>query len=369
MKKYLLLFIIYSNLFANTLEEKLGERLFFDPILSKNKTQSCSTCHNPNFGFIDNRKNRTNFGGAVSVGDDGKSIGDRNTPTAGYASFSPDFNFKNGVAIGGQFLDGREKDLSGQAGGPPLNPVEMGMDNKTEIVKRLKNNEFYNKSFMEIYGNDIFSSDKKFYKKMTNSIAAFEKTNFFQPFDSKYDRYLRDEYDLTPLEDLGKSLFFSNNNTNCSTCHKLQQFSEAKRETFSNYEYHNIGVPANKNLNIIADLGLFNHTKNKTDKGKFKVPTLRNVAITAPYMHNGVFRNLRTVIRFYDKFLTKRSGMNPETRRPWEDPEVDGNISIDKLSKGRPINKRKTKALIAFLRTLTDKRYEHLLINKNNRTR
>jgi cytochrome c peroxidase len=103
----------------------LGEKLFSDVSLSKNRTQSCATCHNPEHGFVDNRM--TAVGKAVSLGDDGKSLGDRNAPTAAYAKFSPDFHQnKKGGSVGGQFLDGREKDLAGQAGGAANQPGGNG---------------------------------------------------------------------------------------------------------------------------------------------------------------------------------------------------------------------------------------------------
>lgn len=361
--KFAILFfsLIHFSFAANTKLEKLGEKLYFDTILSKNKTQSCSTCHNPEHGFIDNRLNIKKS--AESLGDDGQSFGGRNAPTASYAKFSPDFHFKDGKAIGGQFWDGREKDLSGQAGGPPLNPAEMGMPTKQSVINRLKENKYYNKTFKDLFGNNVFNNTNDAYKKMTQSIEAFEKTKFFSNFDSKYDRFLRGEYELTTLEDLGKSLFFSNNNTNCATCHQLRKISEMQQETFSNYEYHNIGVPKNPDLAVTADFGLFKHTSKNADKGKFKVSTLRNIAVTAPYMHNGVFKDLETVVRFYNKYVDKKitSQINPETNSNWKKPEVSNNIDFKDLRSGKKLSDRKVKALVAFLKTLTDKKFENLV--------
>jgi len=355
-------------------EVALGELLFFDTILSKNRTQSCATCHNPDHGFADNRDN--GVAGAGSLGDDLKSIGDRNAPTAAYAMFSPNFHFdkKSGEFKGGQFHDGREKNLKGQAGGPPLNPVEMGIPSKEFLAKRFENSALYNPLFKELYGDDIFKNAEKTYEMMAQSIGKFETTKEFAPFDSKYDRFLKDEYDLTPLEDLGRSLFFSNNNTNCASCHMLKK-EDAPRETFSNYEYHNIGVPQNHNLmalNVVdpktfVDHGLLNNpaVNNKKHDGKIKVPTLRNIAVTGPYMHNGVFQKLSTVVEFYDKYLNKERIFNPETGEKWEKAEVKENINMKLLKKGKPLSDRKVKALVAFMNTLTDKRYEHL-IKKDN---
>jgi cytochrome c peroxidase len=97
--------------------------------------------------------------------------------------------------------------------------------------------------------------------------------------------------------------------------------------------------------------------------GKFRVPSLRNVAVTAPYMHNGVFKKLETAILFYDKYLVsnRQSESNPETGEPWGDPEVADTIDLDLLQQGQPITEDRARALVAFLRTLTDQRYEALL--------
>lgn len=347
-------------------KENLGQVLFFDVNLSKNRTQSCATCHNPDTGFVDNRNNGVNS--MVSLGDDNISLGDRSAPTASYAMFSPKFHYdaKKKKYIGGQFWDGREDDLAGQAGGPPLNPIEMGMKDKKEVTSRLQENPYYVQSFKDIYGDDIWENDNLAFKAMTEVIAAFERTEVFAPFDSKYDRYLKGEYDLTPLEDLGKSIFFSNNNNSCSTCHVLKG-EDKLGETFTNYEYHNIGVPINEELRAkngvtVIDGGLLNNPKvtDVKEKGKYKVPTLRNVAVTAPYMHNGVFKDLKTVMEFYDKYNDVNRKINPETNKPWREPEVKETVSLEELRSKRQSD-RKIEALVAFMKILTDKKYEHLI--------
>lgn len=353
--------------------EDLGRALYFDTNLSKNRTQACATCHSPADGFVDPRSNAS--GRAVSLGDDGRSLGDRNTPTASYARFSPPFQLNDkGIYVGGQFLDGRENDLAGQAGGPPLNPIEMGMPSNTAVVDRLKENTAYVTAFEKHFGEGTLDDTERAYTAMTESIAAFENTDFFAPFDSKYDRYLRGEYQLTTEEDLGMTLFFSQQFTNCNLCHQLQPSPMREGETFSNYEYHNIGVPANtaaRSVNGVAaghvDNGLLDKPAINDPKqaGKFKTPTLRNVAVTAPYMHNGVFKDLRTVILFYNKYNSKSSKrqVNPETGEKWREPEVTENISLKELQTGPALDNRRIDALVAFLKTLTDQRYEHLLDN------
>ncbi|WP_026804778.1 cytochrome-c peroxidase [Aliarcobacter lanthieri] len=370
LKILLPLSLIFTNLSAvNLTQEDLGRTLFFDTNLSKNRTQSCATCHNPEYAFTDDRDN--GISKMASLGDDGKSLGDRQAPTAMYAKFSPKFHFneKKGFYTGGQFWDGRETDLEGQAGGPPLNPIEMGMSSKKEVVDRLKENSLYIDIFKNLFGEEIFNDDEKTYEAMTKAIATYERTDEFSPFDSKYDRYLKGEYDLTPLEDLGKSIFFSNNNNSCSNCHILKG-EDKEGETFTNYEYHNIGTPINhelrdKNGVTAIDNGLLSHPQidDINQKGKHKTPTLRNVAVTAPYMHNGVFKDLKTVVEFYDKYNNKDRKINPETGKEWDEPEVNDTISLKEL-KAIKLTDRKVEALVAFMKLLTDKKYEHLLENE-----
>lgn len=353
--------------------EALGRELFFDVNLSRNRTQACATCHAPDLAFADPRSN-PGTGSAVSLGDDGKSIGERNTPTAAYASLAPEFHFdKHGEAVGGLFLDGRAKNLEDQAAGPPLNPIEMAMPDKASVVARLKENPAYVTAFQALYGDGVLDDAEKGFAAMTKALAAFERTPEFAPFDSKYDRYLRGEEKLTKQEELGRVLFFSNQFTNCSECHKLNMMGGAEKEPFTNFEYDNIGVPANTAVHAAngkpADRGLAAHPAIKGTPreaalaGKFKVPSLRNVAVTGPYMHNGVFNNLRTVILFYDKYNNKsaRRQINPETGKPWDPPEVPENISLKELEVGPGLDDRRVDALVAFLKTLTDKRYEPLL--------
>ena len=347
---------------------QLGQLLFFDKNLSKDRNQACASCHNPEAGFVDDRDNGVKA--MASLGDDGKSLGDRTAPTAAYASFAPDFHFdeKKNRYVGGQFWDGRAMDLREQAGGPPLNPIEMGMSDRAAVVERLKENAFYVTSFKEIYGDKIFDDIDRAYLAMADSIASFEKTDVFAPFDSKYDRYLNGEYELTMQEELGMSLFFSNNNTNCATCHVLKG-EDRKGETFTNYEYHNIGTPVNlvlRQKNGVApdhvDAGLLDHpdVNDPQHAGKLKVPTLRNIAVTAPYMHNSVFSDLRTVVEFYDQYNNPERKLNPETGQPWREAEVPTTINKEDL-KAKKLTDAKIDALVAFMKILTDERYEHLL--------
>lgn len=351
--------------------EALGEALFFDTNLSANRSQSCASCHDPEAGFADPRE--SDAGRAVSLGDDGVSLGDRNAPTAGYAALTPAFHLNDaGEWVGGMFWDGRAADLAGQAGGPPLNPAEMGMADKPAVAARLAENEGYVAAFQTLFDVDVTAQPDQAYDAMTQAIAAFEGTKEFAPFDSKYDRYLRGEVEFTRDEELGRVLFFSEQFTNCNQCHQLKSNLLDPGETFTDYTYHNIGVPPNltaRAVNGVAagtqDLGLLANplVDDPAQGGKFKVPTLRNVAVTGPYMHNGVFNDLRTVILFYNKYNSRSQArqINPETGQPWRWPEVPQNLAVKELTHGPALDDQRIDALVAFLKTLTDARYEHLL--------
>lgn len=346
----------------------LGQQLFFDVNLSRHRSQSCASCHAPARGFSDDRAEAAL---GASLGDDGHSLGDRNAPSAGYARFSPRFHrTAQGEWVGGQFWDGRAATLAEQAGGPPLNPIEMGMPDKASVVERLKENPAYRRQFEALYGAGILEQPEQAYAALTDSLAAFEQSDVFAPFDSKYDRYLRGEARLSEQEELGRLLFFSQQFTNCNQCHQLRSRARAQDETFTNYQYRNIGVPVNRALRAANGLGetyvdqglLANPVvDDPAQAGKFKVPSLRNVAVTGPYMHNGVFRDLRTVILFYDHYNNPTRTLNPETGQPWGAPEVADNLARQELEHGPALDDRRVDALVAFLKTLTDRRYEHLL--------
>jgi cytochrome c peroxidase len=352
---------------ASALKVALGESLYHDTSLSLNKTMSCATCHTLNEGLIDPRSTSKTLG--ASLGDDGTSIGDRNAPTAGYASFSPDFHFDTGegLFIGGQFLDGRSSDLKEQAKGPFLNPIEMGMPSISSVLERVRENASYISQFQTLYGSDIFDDETKAYDALADAIAAFEKSGEFAVFDSKYDRFLAGSYTLSAEEARGLALFVDENpgGAMCSACHPA--VSADNKPLFTDFSYDNLGVPVNHALRTAngqagnADLGLFaNPEVNDTDlRGAFKVSSLRNIAVTGPYMHNGLFKDLKTVVHFYN---TRDLGgaINPETNATWETGEFHALRNVDELG-NLGLSDQDEDDIVAFLKTLTDQRYEHLI--------
>ncbi len=341
---------------------KFGEALFFDVNFSLQRTQSCATCHLPGQGFVDKRPNRA--ANAVSLGDDNVSLGTRNAPTLSYAASTPSFHVdRNGEYRGGFFLDGRAHDLATQAKEPFLNPIEMALPDAHLLAQRLRENPNYTAAVTMLFGAEVVQDDNAVHSAVGQALAAFQKSPQFSPFDSKYDRFLRGEYRMTEMEERGRILFFSSL-INCNLCHLLDS---PEQETFTDYRYHNIGTPPNPlvqqhGTGKLPDLGLLANplVEDTLQAGKFKVPTLRNIAVTGPYMHNGVFAELRTVLEFYNQYIIADT-KNPETGKPWRAPEVADNISQDLLQQGQPMDRYRIETLIAFFKTLTDRQFEHLL--------
>ncbi len=337
-------------------KQLLGEKLFSDTNLSLDRTMSCATCHNPQHAFIDNRENF--FEGSVSIGQDGISIGDRNSPTIMYTRFIPSFTQVNGEYIGGLFTDGRAVDLTEQAKGPFLNSIELQMPSEESVINRIKENSEYITAFQNIYGEDILDNADRAFEAVAEVITEFEKTDSISPFNSQFDKG-----NLTTQELRGRELFKS---ANCNLCHD----DTAPRPVFSNFGYHNLGLPTNEEVRnengVEIDLGLASNP-NVTDnnqRGKFRIASLRNIAVTAPYMHNGVFKELKTVVHFYNT-RDVAGAINPETGLSWRTSEVPegvvtpdpGEIGIGNLG----LTDDEEDDLVAFLKTLTDEQFEHLI--------
>jgi len=379
-RRRLLLFGLLPVLAAATVEADdgapgndlagLGRALFFDVRLSEPPGQACATCHDPGRAFSDPRRGGAD--GALSVGADGHSLGERNTPALTYAAGVPPFHRIGTDYVGGLFLDGRAPTLPAQVVHPLLNPLEMALPDERALVRRVLDDEAYRDSLLSLFGAAAITGGQPTVNAITTAIAAFERTEAFSTFDSRFDRALAGEYQMTRDEAIGQALFFSDL-SNCSQCHLNETGRLSPRETFTSHRYYNIGVPANDAVRQARglddgyrDTGLGGRT-DLTDAadqtGRFRVPTLRNVAVTAPYMHNGVFGSLEAAVAFYGKYtLTNRPAQtNPETGAPWGLPEVAEHVETTILRSGQPLDAQRVGHLVAFLKTLTDARYEHLV--------
>ena len=356
----------------NALIIELGKDLFSNMNLSKNRNVACATCHSPENAFIDPRKDVAE--GAISSGTIKNSFGRRNTPTLTYTLLTPPLISDSTGPIGGLFFDGRVNNFEDQILHPLFDENEMGLSNELMLFNRLKADSKVKEKITQIFGQEALETPGALLNSVQTSIAAFERSKEFSAFDSKYDRFLAGSYTMSKKEERGFNIFFSDV-SNCMNCHLLNKGTLSKEEPFTDLRYHNIGVPRNQLLAeekirgpSYNDRGLEENPdfSNAENRGKFKTPTLRNVAITSPYMHNGIFQELRTALLFYNFHLIKNESAltNPETKEYWGNPENSDNINDDLLTLGQPLDAAKVDSLIAFLKLLTDERYEHLLETK-----
>jgi len=294
---------------------QLGRLLFFDPILSGANDISCATCHHPDLGFTDARALSMGKGGhGIGAERSGGAVVRRGAPTIWNSSF----NHK-------QFWDGRAEDLEDQAKGPITSDIEMN-ENPETLVKELKDIPEYAQRFDAAFvGRD---GSAVTLDNVQKAVAAFERT--LTANNSPFDRFVRGELGaLTPEQRRGFNLFRSGR-TRCFECHGLP--------TFANRDFKIIGVPEVDASQ--PDYGRFEVTKGEGNKFAFKVPTLRNVVLNAPYMHNGKFKTLEEVLDFY------AAGGGPGVG--FKEPKVDDKIH------SYSITSEEKQDLIAFLFALTD---------------
>ena len=337
-------------------EAELGKLIFEDTRLSANNNQSCATCHSSAAGFADPNSTSAD---PVSEGSVAGLFGDRNAPTAAYAQFIPAFAQVNDpvrglIFAGGQFIDGRRNTLEEQAKDPFLNSVEMANANPQAVVTKVQSGPYAN-DFISVYGSDVFNNVNTAYDRIADAIAAFERSAEVSPFTSKFDCFLLNatQFPLTAQEMSGLNVFEDPNGGNCAACHSTQADPVSGRVLFTNFQYFNIGVPSNPNnpaniANIsFVDLGLGGRLGVSAEDGKFRTPTLRNIAVTAPYMHNGVYQTLNQVIQHYDIDVANEFVL----------PEVDRNIATELgfgTFNGLGLSPQDYLDLEAFMLTLTD---------------
>jgi len=327
-----------------TNKQILGKKIFFDKNLSTPPSQACADCHIPETGFAN-----PNSELPVSQGVHPDRFGNRNDLTVAYAGFSPEFHYdeEEGLYVGGQFWDGRAATLEEQAKAPFLNPLEMANPDEKTVVEKVRKSE-YAGLFKEI---DFIAE----------ALAEYERSSEVNQFNSKYDLYLAGKVGLTEQEKRGLELFEAEDKGNCAACHPSQPGDDGNPPLFTDHTYDNLGVPKNAENPFYylpeefnsdgvdyVDLGLGGFLKKKEEMGKFKVPTLRNLALTSPYMHNGLFKTIRQIVVFYN---TRDIG-------PWPEPEYSENVNTDELG-SLGLTEQEIDDIVAFLHTLTDGYYPH----------
>lgn len=253
----------------------LGRKLFFDPILSGDGTQACASCHKADASFTENTQFSTGITGAV---------GNRNSMPI----YNVAWNW------GGKFFwDGRANSLEEQALGPVVNPIEMN-NTWPNAVSSLQNHAEYPSLFEAAFGSPVIDSIR-----VAKAIAQFERTLISG--NSRFDQYLRGEISLTPEEANGFNVFVDEDRGDCFHCH-----GNASNPLWTDNDFHNNGLDE-----TFTDNGLGDVTGDPNDNGKFKSPSLRNLAYTAPYMHDGRFTTLDEVINHYSEGLKNSATIDP----------------------------------------------------------
>lgn len=308
------LLIVISTAFVNdtsqsipTSSVELGEILFNDKILSIDQSVSCASCHIPDFAFADTNS----FSPGVN-----NNYTERNTPSVMYLADKKRF-----------FWDGRAKSFEEQALGPIASPKEMGLP-LDEAERRLTQSVYYQKAFKTVF------DDEPSLQLLAKALGDYQRT--LQPTESAYDRYIAGDINaLNAAEVRGMELFIYD--ANCVFCHK--------EPYFGNDEFFNIGLFDGKSKN---DIGRFMVTHDSTDIGAFETPTLRNIALTAPYMHDGSMKTLKEVLEYYNE---------PDKHVP-NSKNRHANMAPLKM------NSKHIEDLEAFLRSLTDDRFRKTNLSK-----
>lgn len=360
-KIYYILFSLYIGCFScspcekslRTEKEKLGKLLFEDISLSEPSGQSCATCHTQKTGYTDV------YSRIVSEGAVKGLYSQRNSMSICYTAYVPALYYdeEEQTYVGGLFWDGRINSLQQQAAEPFLNPVEMGNINKKMVVNKVKQTTYY-PQLEKIYGKT--DNVDSVYAHIADAIAVYEMSDEINPFTSKFDAYKKGKYKLTESEKRGKKLF--KDKGKCAECHILDKDERADKILFTDHTYDNLGIPKNpENPHYTVpekfflltkdsiDLGLGAIINKAEENGKFRVPSLRNIALTAPYGHNGYFKTLEEIVHFYN--VRDISNEFPPAEYP-------ATVNKDELG-NLGLTSEEEQDLIAFMKILTDGYWTH----------
>jgi cytochrome c peroxidase len=300
---------------------ELGRMLFYETQLSADNSISCASCHQQELAFTDGQQFASGIGGATFR---------KNA-----------MSLHNLLWVSHLNWDGSASSLEAQAIMPLTNSLEMGLTSVDEAVKRLQDTEDYPQQFYRAFGKDSITSEN-----LLKALAQFQRTLISD--DSKLDRYWRGEYQPTELEVRGMDLFYTHpepsqgiRGGNCGDCH-LGPFTGGAIDGFNGF--HNNGLETDAGL----PAGLSAHSGNDFDRGKFRAPSLRNIALTAPYMHDGRFQTLEEVLEHYDEHIQMSQTLDPLIRQASNEPIIQGEPV--KLH----LKEDEKEAILAFLRMLTD---------------
>jgi cytochrome c peroxidase len=355
----------------------LGRTIFFDKNLSVPTGMSCATCHDPTKAFAGNNGSKL----GVALGSRPDHFAKRNTPSVLYLRFIRKFHLHWEEdaplvgAFGGFFWDGRTDSIVDLVKQPLLNPDEMNNGSVQRIAEVIASST-YAEDFEKEFGADTLKDPEAALKGLSEAVNAYLLSSEMSPFTSKYDDYVRGRAELTPVEANGLKLFRDPAKGACSSCHKLNPVSpDPSASLFTDYGFDAVAVPRNRALPAARDpsyfdLGLCERRgddyKSKTDEfcGKFRTPSLRNVAVRSSFMHNGAFSNLRDVVSFYAtrgtspkrwyKFGVVFDDMPEKYRECVNSEKAPYNR---REGQKPPLDDTEIDALVAFLGTLTDAQF------------
>jgi cytochrome c peroxidase len=355
---FLLLFAACSSAPTSDDPVELGALLFHDPSLSSPPGVACASCHDAAQAFTGSNASPVD---AVALGSRPGQLGTRNVPTILYASFSPRFGVVDGTPTGGQFWDGRADDLVEQAKGPLLNPAEMNNADAAAVVAAVRAGDAAD-AFRAVYGDDAFDDPDRAFDRIAQAIAAFEESDAFHPFSSKFDAVLRGAAQLDEREARGFALFTDPEKGNCIACHAGAEGSRDPADwLFTDFTYDTLGAPRNPDIPANADPSYFDLGLCANDVcGAFKVPTLRDIARTAPYGHNGRFATLKDIVTFYVTRDTDPARWYPDGTFDDLPPDDVAQVNTTEVPYDRHpgeaprLSDAEIDDVVAFLGTLTD---------------
>jgi cytochrome c peroxidase len=358
---------------------RLGQMIFTDSNLSEPRGTACVACHQPGKGFAGNHGSRI----GVALGSQAGALGLRNAMTNSYVGFIPALSFVTTdgetEALGGHFWDGRSDTLALQALGPLLNPLEMNNPSRQAVINKIASSR-YAGLFRQTFGATVLADTDLAFTKIGEAIEAFERAAL-QPFSSKYDAYVRGQATMSAPEMRGMALFRDPARANCAGCHLMNPDSGNPQDSlFSEFTYYATGVPRNTSIprnadTTFFDLGLCGPERTAPTLpadvapgvtianfcGKFRMPTLRNVAERPAFMHNGFFKDLREVVRFYSTRASDPQRWYGGSTLPNDLPAAyQGNLEVAKapfnraVGSGAVLTETEVADIVAFMGTLSD---------------
>jgi len=376
-----------QSFYANTFEKRprfaamtdLGRRLFFDPVLSASGALACSTCHDPGHAMGPPNNLPVQLGGHS-----GKQAGLRAVPSLRYTQNVPVFtehffeddgnDSEDQGPAGGRTWDGRAQSAHDQARLPLFSTLEMANTDVASVIARLRKTRYANQ-FRETYGSHVLDDTGQALRALLMALEVFQQSPpEFYPYDSKYDAWLRKQASLSAQEERGLDLFNDPRKGNCASCHP-SGIKDGAFPAFTDFGYIALGVPRNRAIAANSDptyfdLGLCgplrSDLRDKPDLcGRFRTPSLRNVATRKVFFHNGGMNRLEDAVRFYATRDTQPESWYPRaldgTVRKFDDlpPDYQANVEMkppfgQHAGEPRNLSDADVADIVAFLATLTD---------------